>query len=302
MKASVMHRYGGPEVLNLEEYPDPIPAAGEVLVRVAAASINPVDNMQRAGLTRDYLPVTFPGVIGWDLSGTVLQLGPGTEDFAVGDRVFGWAFHTFAELCAVKSELLAKVPGGLDLVEAAVLPLVGTTGSQLISVASGVEKGQIILVSGANGGVGRSAVSTAKDLGAYVIAGVTSSQLKEAQALGADRVVALDDLDELRSLPSVDVIANTVRGKTAELLMEKVKPGGVFASATGAPANADQFRTVRVVAFVSKQNPRTLDYIAGAVQEGRLSIPIDRKIPLSEASAGMAAVEKGGIGKVLLLP
>ncbi len=302
MKASVMHQYGGPEVLNLEQYPDPIPATGEVLVRVAAASINPVDNMQRAGLTKEYLPVDFPGVIRWDLSGTVVQIGSGAEGFAVGDRVFGWAFHTFAELCAVKTELLAKVPEGLDLIEAAALPLVGTTGSQLITVASGVEKGQTILVSGANGGVGRSAVFTAKDLGAHVIAGVTSNQLKEAQTLGADRVVALDDLAQLRSLPWVDVIANTVRGEAAELLMGKVKPGGVFASATGAPTNADQFPSIRVVAFVSKQNTRTLEYIANAARDGRLSIPINRKIPLSEAAAGMAAVEKGGIGKVLLLP
>jgi NADPH:quinone reductase-like Zn-dependent oxidoreductase len=106
----------------------------------------------------------------------------------------------------------------------------------------------------------------------------------------------------LRSLPYMDAIANTVRGKTAEALMEKVKPGGVFASATGAPANADQFPSVRVVEFVSKQDARTLDYVANAARDGRLSIPMDRRIPLSEASAGMAAVEKGGIGKVLLLP
>jgi NADPH:quinone reductase-like Zn-dependent oxidoreductase len=302
MKASVMHQYGGPEVLNLEEYPDPIPAEGEVLVRVSAASINPVDNMQRAGLTREYLPVAFPGVIGWDLSGTVVQLGPGAEDFALGDRVFGWAFHTFAELCAVKTELLAKVPEGLNLVDSAALPLVGTTGSQLISAASGVEKGQTILVAGANGGVGRSAVFTAKDRGAYVIAGVTSSQVEQAQALGVERIVALDDWEQLRSLPLVDVVANMVRGKTADLLMEKVKAGGTFASATGAPTNANRFPSVRIVEFVSKQNARTLDYIANAARDGKLSIPVDRRIPLSEASAGMTAVEKGGIGKVLLLP
>ena len=129
MKASVMHTYGGPEVMQYEDYPDPVPAEGEVLVRVAAASINPVDLMQRAGDTKSYLPIEFPGVGGWDVSGTVVALGyGGVTGFKIGDRVMAWAFHTFAELCAVKAELLARVPDGIDLAEAAALPLAGTTG------------------------------------------------------------------------------------------------------------------------------------------------------------------------------
>src|SRR5215471_18607529 len=98
MKAIVIHRYGGPEVLKLEDYTDPVAATGEVLVRVAAASINPVDTFERAGLTKDYKPVKFPGVLGWDLAGTVVAVGPGAEAFSIGDKVLAWAYHTYAEL------------------------------------------------------------------------------------------------------------------------------------------------------------------------------------------------------------
>lgn len=302
MKAIVIHQYGGPEVLTFEEYPDPVPGHGEVLVRVAAASINPVDLMQRSGATKEYMPIRFPGVIGWDLAGTVLQLGSGVGAFSIGDQVFAWAYHTYAELCVVKAELLAKVPEGLDLVEAAALPLVTTTGSQLISVGSGLRAGQTVLVSGAIGGVGRSAVFTAKDRGAVVIGGVLKKQLEEAKGLGADQVVALDDENAMKAIALVDVVANAVRGKTAEQLLGKVKQGGVFASATGAPENAKDYPSVRVVSFVSKQDPKTVPYMAQAVRDGKLAIPIDRKLPLRQARDGQVAVEKGGIGKVLLVP
>src|ERR1700676_3948182 len=169
MKAVVMHEYGGPDVLKYEDFPDPVPGKGEVLVRMAAASINPVDPSQRASTTKASLRVEFPAIIGWDLSGTVVGLGPEVRELAVGDHVFAWAFHTYAELCAVKTSILARIPDGLDLIEAGELPLVTITGSQLISAASGVKAGQTVLVSGAVGGVGRAAVRTAKDQGAIVI-------------------------------------------------------------------------------------------------------------------------------------
>lgn len=302
MKAIVIHHYGGPEVLKLEDYADPVAGTDEVLVRVAAASINPVDTLERAGLTKDYRPVTFPGVLGWDLAGTVVAVGPGAEAFSVGDEVLAWAYHTYAELCAVKAELLARVPDGLSLEEAAALPLVTLTGSQLISVASGLKAGQTVLVSGALGGVGRSAVFTARDRGGVVIAGVRKTQLPAAMSLGADQVVAIDDEDALDAMAPVDAVANTVRGTTAQRLLGKVKPGGVFASVTGAPENTKEFPSVRVVPFVSKQDARALLHMAHAVSSGKLVIPIDRRLPLRDAAQGHAAVEKGVAGKVLLLP
>ena len=171
MKAIVVHEYGGPEVLKFEDYPDPCPGKGEVLVRVAAASVNPIDYKRRAGLTSDSYPIKFPGLIGVDLAGTLVKLGPGVEGFSVGDRVFAMADNTYAELCVVNVATLAKVPMGLDLIQAAALPLVTTTGSQLLS-ATGVKSGQTVMVVGAVGNVGRSAVFTAKQRGAAVIAGV----------------------------------------------------------------------------------------------------------------------------------
>ena len=115
MKAIVVHAYGGPEVLKFEDYPDPIPGPGEVLVRVAAASVNPIDYKRRAGLTKDFYPIQFPGLIGVDIAGTVVKTGPEVKGFSVGDQVFAMADNTYAELCVVKAGVLAKVPKGLDL-------------------------------------------------------------------------------------------------------------------------------------------------------------------------------------------
>src|ERR1700688_958274 len=108
MKAIVVHQYGGPEVLRFEEYPDPVAGPGEVLVRVAAASVNPIDYKRRAGLTKDFYPITFPGLIGIDVAGTVVKLGPGVEGFSVREQVFALADNTYAEPCGVKAAILAK--------------------------------------------------------------------------------------------------------------------------------------------------------------------------------------------------
>src|SRR5579864_6364496 len=133
MKAVVVHKYGGPEVLRFEDYPDPVPGAGEVLVRVAAASVNPIDYKRRAGLTKDSYPMQFPGLIGVDMAGTVVKIVPGARGFSVGDQVFAMADNTYAELCVVKADVLAKVTKGLDLIGAAAVPLVTVTGNQLSS-------------------------------------------------------------------------------------------------------------------------------------------------------------------------
>jgi NADPH:quinone reductase-like Zn-dependent oxidoreductase len=302
MKAAVIHEYGGPEVLRYEDYPDPVLQSGEVLVRVAAAGVNPVDALERSGETKAWRPVQFPGVLGWDFSGTVEKLGSGAEGFSVGDQVLAWAYHTYAELCAVQAGLLARVPKGMNLADAAALPLVTMTGSQLIYVAADVKPGQTVLVSGAAGSVGRSAVFAAKDRGASVIAGVLRKQLDGAQSLSADRVVALDDPAAFAGLKKVDVVANTVRGKTAEDLMGKVKEGGIFASVTGAPANAADYPQVRTVAFVSKQDTKNLEHMVEAVKKGELTIPIGSRVPLRNASEAHAVLAKGGSGKILLLP
>jgi NADPH:quinone reductase-like Zn-dependent oxidoreductase len=301
MKAIVVHQYGGPEVLKYEEYPDPVPGAGEVLVRVAAASVNPIDYKRRAGLTKDFYPMHFPGLIGIDMAGTVVKVGPGAEGFSVGDQVFAMADNTYAELCVVSAAVLAKVPRGLDLIQAAALPLVTVTGNQLLS-ATGVKAGQTVLVAGAFGNVGRSAVFTAKARGATVIAGVLKRQMGDAKSVGADQVVAIDDDTAIANLPPLDAVADVVGGKTALKLIARVKPGGVYASVVGAPQNTAQYPSVKVVTVFSKFDRKTLEYMAEAVRDGKLVIPIGPKLPLSEAAEAQAAAEKGGVGKILLVP
>jgi NADPH:quinone reductase-like Zn-dependent oxidoreductase len=301
MKAIVVHQYGGPEVLKFEDYPDPVPGPGEVLIRVAAASVNPIDYKRRAGLTTDFYPLHFPALIGVDVAGTVVGTGPGVEGFSVGDRAFAMADNTYAELCVVNAAVLAKVPDGLDLIRPAALPLATTTGNQL-SFAAGAEAGQRVIVVGAVGGVGRSAVFTAKERGAAVIAGVLKQQMDEAKTLGADWVVATDDDTAIANLPPLDAVADAVGGKTAEKLIARVKPGGVFASVLGAPRNAAKYPSVKVVAVFSKFDRKTLEFMAQAVRDGKLVIPISQTLPLSEAADAHAAAEKGGIGKTLLVP
>ena len=301
MKAIVVHQYGGPEVLKYEEYPDPVPGPGEVLVRVAAASINPIDYKRRAGLTKDFYPMHFPSLIGVDMSGTVVKVGPEVEAFIDGDPVFAMADNTYAELCVVKADNLADIPEGLDLIEAAALPLVTTTGNQLAS-ATGVKAGQTILVVGAAGNVGRSAVFTAKQLGATVIAGVMKSQLDKVKTIGADQAVTTDDDTAIANLPPLDAVADAVGGKTAEKLIARVKSGGVYASVVETPQNAANYPTVKVAHVFSKFNRETLQFMAEAVRDGKLTIPIGKKMPLSEAAQAHALAEKGGIGKILLIP
>jgi NADPH:quinone reductase-like Zn-dependent oxidoreductase len=300
MKAVVVHQYGGPEVLKFEDYPDPMPGPGEVLVRVAATSVNPIDYKRRAGLTKDFYPIKFPGLMGVDIAGTVVKAGPGVEGFSAGDQVFAMAADTYAELCVVKAAILAKVPKGLDLIQAAALPLVTTTGYELIS-AIAIKAGQTVLVAGAAGNVGRSAVFTAKQRGATVIAGVLRKQISEAKTIGADQVVATDDDKAIASLPPLDAVADTVNGKTAEKLIAKVKQGGVFASVLGTPQNAGSFAAVKVVAVYATPDAKTLQFMAEAVRDGKLVIPISRKLPLSNAAEAQAVAEEGGVGKVLLV-
>lgn len=301
MKAIVIHKYGGPEELKFEDYADPFPGPGEVLVRVAATSINPFDMMRRSGAAKDFAPIKFPGIVGVDLSGTVVNVGPGVQGFSAGDHVFGMADQTYAELCVAKASSLARIPAGLDVVDAAALPLVTTTGNQLISVGTGIQSGETVLVTGAVCNVGRSAVFTAKDRGAIVIAGVLRRQVQDAARLGADRIVATDDEKSMASLPELDAVADTVNGKIAETLIGKVKGAGVFATVLGVPKNAKDYPSVKVVPVYATPDAKILLYMAQAVKGEKLRIPIGRKLPLRDAEQEHAALAKGSSGKSLLV-
>ncbi len=274
MKAIVVHQYGGPEVLKFEDYPDPVPGPGEVLVRVAAASVNPIDYKRRAGLTKDFYPMQFPGLIGVDMAGTVVKIGPGVEGFSVGDQVFAMADNTYAELCVVSGGLgegsqgaRFDPGGGAAAGDDDRQPAPFRYGNQ--SGPDGDGRGCCrkcraiggIHCEGTRGGCDRGSVEEADD---------------EAKTVGADQVVATDDDYAIANLPPLDAVADTVGGRTAEKLIAKVKPGGVFASVVGAPQNAAKYPSVKVVFVFSKFDRKTLEFMAEAVRDGKLVIPISR--------------------------
>src|ERR1035437_2672349 len=186
MKAVLLHGYGDVSQLSYEDAPMPVPAAGEVLVKTIAVSINPIDWKLRRGDLKEMMPLEFPAILGRDLSGEVAALGEGVSSLKVGERVFGFVNRAYAEYVACKSEDLAKIPETLDAIDAAALPLVLLTGAQVIEVGIRPRAGEIILVTGAIGGVGRTAVHVAKQHGAHVIAGVRASQRAEAERLRSE--------------------------------------------------------------------------------------------------------------------
>ncbi len=300
MKAVVLHEYGPPSTLIYEDFDDPTPGRGEVLVRVHAVSINPVDFKMRSGAAKDHFPVTFPGILGRDVAGIVAALGEGVDGFKVGDRVFALSHATYAEFCVVKAAELALIPEGIELTTAGAVPLVSVTGDQLIRSAAQVQPGQTIVLTGALGSVGRCALFAALEIGAKVIAGVRKKQFDEVLALGATAAIDLDDDQSIASIGAVDAVADTVNHDVATKLIAKVKPGGIFASVLGPPANAALHPTVQVHAIMATPDPQAFIHYGEAIRDGKLKLPIDSLMPLSQAAAAQALAEKGGIGKIIL--
>lgn len=301
MKAVVLHEYGGPDKLRYEEWDDPEVGDGQILIRVSAAGINPIDWKIRSGAMKTFMPLELPTILGYDYSGVVRSVGKGVEEYAEGDKVFGRAGKCYAELLLGDLAGLAKLPKGLDPIEAAALPVVLNTGQQLIVQAGKVQSGQTVVITGALGSVGRTAVWVAKKLGARVIAGVRSTQKKAAEELEADALLALDNRQEMDALGVVEVVADTIGGDVSNMLMAKVKPGGTYASVVGPPPNAKLHPTVNVEAFGSHPDAENMRSLAEEIASGKFKIPIDRMIPLADAAKAHAEAEKGGVGKVLLL-
>jgi NADPH:quinone reductase-like Zn-dependent oxidoreductase len=302
MKAMVLKAYGDVDQLELREVPDPRVEPGALLVRMAGASVNPIDWKMRSGAAKGRFPVDFPYILGRDASGEVVKMGDGVTGFAIGDRVLGYVNGgTYAELVAAPAECWAKVPHGIDVAEAGALPLVLVTGAQLMERAVDPPAGAMVLVTGAVGGVGRAALHAAKLRGARVWAGVRGSQRDEAARLGAHGVVALDDASEVDKLPTLDALADTVGGETVQKLFPKLKAGGTIGSVVGEPAGAKE-RGLSVNAFMAKPDGALLAKYAAEVAAGRLIIPIAAKMPLAEAREAQTLAEKKHPGgKVLLL-
>lgn len=302
MKAAVLHDYGGPHKLRYEDFPDPKPGPGEVRVRVLAASVNPVDWKMRSGEAKERFPVQFPGILGRDVAGVVESLGEGVTEFNQGDKVFALAHKTYAELCVVPAKDLAHIPEGLEITAAGAVPLVALTGDQLIRDATEVQSGQTILLTGATGSVGRCAMFCALEIGARVIAGVRRKQMDEALSLGATAAINLEDSSELARLGFVDGVADTVGGKLAPHLLGKVKPGGAYGSLLGPPADAALHPLVRVHPMMAQPKAETVAHYGAALKDGKLKLPIHSVMPLAEAGDAQAVAEKGGVGKIVLVP
>jgi NADPH:quinone reductase-like Zn-dependent oxidoreductase len=300
MKAIVLHEYGGPSKLKYEDFKDPIPGPDEVLVRVQAVSINPVDWKMRSGAAKERFPVNFPGILGRDVAGVVRELGSDVKGFKEGDRVFALAHETYAELCVVKAADLALIPEGLDISTAAAVPLVSLTGDQLMRDGAKAQAGQTIVLTGALGSVGRCALFAALEIGAKVIAGVRKNQIDEAISLGAVAAIDIDDDKSIASLGTVDAVADTVNHEVAAKLIAKVKPGGCFGSVLGPPSNAALHPTVQVNAIMAHPVPKTVVHYAEAIRDGKLKLPIERVMPLDEAGEAQALGEMGGVGKIVL--
>jgi NADPH:quinone reductase-like Zn-dependent oxidoreductase len=205
-------------------------------------------------------------------------------------------------LVAVNDSDVTHLPDGVDLADAAAIPLIVLTGDQLVRLAAQVKKGQTVLITGAVGSVGRAAVHSAKKLGAQVIAGVRKKQLETAGSLGTAGVVAIDDDDAIAKLPLVDVVADTVGGDVAAKLIARVKPGGTFGYASVLPEGTQALNpTVKITRVYAKPDPSKVREFADDVRDGTFILPIGRRLPLRDAAEAHVLGEAGGIGKIILL-
>jgi len=303
MKAVVLREYGGPEKLRFEDNVlEPQMSGGTVLIAAAAASVNPIDWKLRSGALHNRLPLTFPAILGRDVSGVVRAVGANVKHFKPGDRVLAMSNATYAELVAVEDSGVTHLPDGVDLVDAAAIPLISLTGDQLVRLATNVKKGQVVLITGAPGSVGRAAVHTAKKIGAQVIAGVRGKDLDDARSLGVYDVLAIDDDKAIEKFRLVDAIADTVGGDVAAKLIAKVKQSGSFGYASVLPESAAaQNPAVTIKRVQAQPDPSKVREFADDVRDGKFVLPIGRRMPLRDAAEAHVLGEKGGIGKILLL-
>jgi NADPH:quinone reductase-like Zn-dependent oxidoreductase len=307
IKAARVKAYGGSEQFSYDTVPEPIAGPGEILVKVAAAAINPVDAKLRAGHLSLFMPLEFPAQLGGDVSGTVEAVGEGVTSLKVGDRVAGMINPmrngAYAEKIVAPAGAFVVIPDGLDLVNAAALPMGALTGIQLIELGVKASKGQRILVTGAAGSVGRAAIYTAAALGAEVFAGVRGSALGSLTGLPVSGIVDLANADEVAAAGPFDAIADTVGGRLAERLTKHVRPGGVLASVVSpAPLPPVDSPVTAAPVWVSFDGPRLSKFLKDFVQYG-WSLPIAHRLALADAAKGHALIDAGGVGgKILLVP
>jgi NADPH:quinone reductase-like Zn-dependent oxidoreductase len=309
MKAVRFHDYGGPEVLRYEDVDRPRPAAGQMLVRVAATSFNQVDASIRSGFLQQVFPVALPHIPGIDVAGTVAEIGEGVAGWSVGEAVVGFLPMTedgaSAEFVLAPAEVLSEAPTSIPLVDAAALPSTSLSAWQALFEQADLKAGQRVLVNGAGGGVGGYAVQLAKQAGATVIATASPRSREAVEAFGADLIVdyTATAVTEAISEP-VDVVLNLVMAPESDLarLTDLVSDGGVLLSTTS-PIRDDPGRDVRSVRLFVRSDAGQLATIVELVDSGALRVDVSERFPLSEIARVHELGEAGKFrGKVILTP
>jgi NADPH:quinone reductase-like Zn-dependent oxidoreductase len=305
MKAVRIHEFGGTDVLKLEDLPKPQPAAGEVLIRIHAAGVNPVDYKIREGkypaVKADQLPVT----LGRDMAGVVCALGEGVSELAVGDDVFALLppdRGAYAEWVAAPAAICAPKPAALDFIQAASAPLAALTAWQGLFTHGGLKAGQRVLIHGASGGVGPFAVQLAKAFGAEVFATASGANRSFVQGLGADRVIDYHSEKFEDIVPDVDLVYDLIGGDTETRSWQVIKRGGVLISTVHEP-DAQKASAAGVTAkrYTCQPDGGQLRQIADLIDEGKVNVTIDRVFALNQAAEAERRLKDDHItGKVVL--
>lgn len=313
MRAMVIEQFGGRDQLHLADVPPPVPGKREVLIRVHAAGVNPVDGKIRDGLLRARMPHQFPIILGWDVAGVIESAGPGARRFAPGDAVFAYARKpiikdgTYAEFVVVPETSVARKPANLDFAEAAAVPLAALTAWQSLFDAAGLKHGQTALIHAAAGGVGGFAVQLARWKGARIIATASAANHDYVRRLGAHRVVDYRTDDVAAAVrdfapDGVDVAYDTVGGEVQQRSAAMVRSGGVLVSILAfVDAEAVRVRGVEPkYVFVSPSAPQ-LARLAGLIERGRLKVTLAARLPLEQAAQAHEMIEtRHTRGKIVL--
>src|SRR5437763_3320915 len=299
VRAVGVRETGGPEGLGYEEVDPPEPGDAEVLVRVRAASVNPIDWKYRRGIAQRELPA----VLGNDISGTIESSR--AEGFVEGDDVFGWAASGgYAEIATASADRIARKPDAVTHEQAAAIPVAGLTAWQGLFEKGGLEAGQRALVTGAAGGVGHFAVQRAKDGGAYVIGTGSSRNRDFVLGLGADEYVDYAQQDVAEAVRDVDVALDTVGGEVTQSVVATVREGGIVVTiASAPPEDAARERGARAELLVTSPNSDQLTRIADLVASEAVRVEIADVLSLTKAARAHEQSESGHTrGKIILTP
>ncbi|OCX61729.1 NADPH:quinone reductase [Thioclava sp. SK-1] len=302
MLTTYIEEYGPKSVVHLSEAERPVPRAGEVLVRVLAAGVNPVDWKIRSGAGAR-MGMTLPIRLGSEYVGIVEQTGEGVTNFSAGDEVFGMVkTGAFSEYLTVPAVDIARKPEGLGLKEAAALPLAGTTAWQAMVDEAGLVEGQRLLITGASGGVGTLAVQLAKAAGAHVTALCSTRNIDLVRGLGADEVVDYTACRFEDFVHDMDVVFDTVGAETFQRAFATLRRGGVMVTVVAFPEGDEAARYgVTVKRSFTASNAETLGRIGALAEAGKLVPRIERTFGLSEVKDALELSENGRArGKIVL--